>query len=148
MSKIIEKLYLGNIDDVQSAKFIKENNIKLIVNAAVEVTVPIYEDVSLIMNLQWYDSIEQPIDFCFLDYLVNVINSFIRNNKAVLVNCFAGVSRSSTIVIAYIMKYHNMSFEEAFNYVQSKRWFINPNINFRNVLKNYEKYLTYNKQSL
>lgn len=146
MSKIIDNLYLGNIDNVQSAKFIKDNNIKLIINAAIEVNVPIHEDVSLIMNLQWYDSMEQSIEFCFLDYLANVINSYLKENKAVLVNCFAGISRSSTIVIAYMMKYHNMTFDSAFNYVQSKRWFINPNPNFRIILKNYEQYLLDNKQ--
>jgi len=148
MSKIIENLYLGNIDDVQSVKFIRENDIKLIINAAIEVIVPIHEDVNIIMNLQWHDSMEQSINFCFLDYLTNVIYSFLKENKAVLVNCFAGISRSSTIVIAYMMKYHNMTFDEAFNYVQSKRWIVNPNPNFRIILKNYERYLLDNKQSL
>jgi protein-tyrosine phosphatase len=148
MSKIIENLYLGNIDDVQSVKFIRENNIKLIINAAIEVIVPIHEDVNIIINLQWHDSMEQSINFCFLDYLTNVIHSFLKENKAVLVNCFAGISRSSTIVIAYMMKYYNMTFDEAFNYVQSKRWIVNPNPNFRIILKNYERYLLDNKQSL
>jgi len=148
MSKIIENLYLGNIDDVQSVKFIRENNIKLIINAAIEVIVPIHEDVNIIMNLQWHDSMEQSINFCFLDYLTNVIHSFLKENKALLVNCFAGISRSSTIVIAYMMKYHNMTFDEAFNYVKSKRWIVNPNPNFRIILKNYERYLLDNKQSL
>jgi len=148
MSKIIENLYLGNIDDVQSVKFIRENNIKLIINAAIEVIVPIHEDVNIIMNLQWHDSMEQSINFCFLDYLTNVIHSFLKENKAVLVNCFAGISRSSTIVIAYMMKYYNMTFDEAFNYVQSKRWIVNPNPNFRMILKNYEQYLLNTKQSL
>ena len=148
MSKIIENLYLGNIDDVQSVKFIRENNIKLIINAAIEVIVPIHEDVNIIMNLQWHDSMEQSINFCFLDYLTNVIHSFLKENKAVLVNCFAGISRRSTIVMAYMMKYYNMTFDEAFNYVQSKRWIVNPNPNFRIILKNYERYLLNTKQSL
>lgn len=148
MSKIIENLFLGNIDNAQSANFISENNIKLIMNAAIEVNVPIHENVNLIMNLQWYDSIEQPIGFCYLDYLTSVINSFLKDNKAVLVNCFAGISRSATIVIAYMMKYHNMNFENAFSYVQSKRWIVNPNPNFRNILKSYEQYLLDKRQSL
>lgn len=148
MSKIIDNLYLGSIDDVRSVNFIRDNKIKLIVNAAIEVIVPIHEDVSIIMNLQWNDDLLQRIDLCFLDYLTNVIHSFLKENKAVLVNCFAGISRSSTIVIAYMMKYYNMTFDEAFNYVKSKRWFINPNPNFRIILENYEKHLLVNKQSL
>lgn len=141
MSKIIENLYLGNIDDVHSTKFITDNNIKLIINAAIEVSVPTHENVNLVMNLQWYDSLDQPIGFCYLDHLADVIDSFLKENEAVLVNCFAGISRSSTIVIAYMMKYHNMRYIQALDYVRNRRFIINPNPNFRNILNSYEQFL-------
>lgn len=44
-------------------------------------------------------------------------NSFIKEaiqKGGVLVHCFAGVSRSSTVVIAYLMQEKNMNFAEAF----------------------------------
>lgn len=39
----------------------------------------------------------------------------------ILVHCMAGISRSVTLVLAYMMKHHNMTFEEAFEAVRRKR---------------------------
>jgi len=49
----------------------------------------------------------------------------------VLVHCAAGVSRSSSNVIAYLMRRKkNMSFNEAFNFVKKRRPVICPNYRF------------------
>ena len=45
-------------------------------------------------------------------------------------HCMAGVSRSATLVIAYIMKKYKMSLDEAKKLVEAKRPFINPNPGF------------------
>ena len=49
----------------------------------------------------------------------------------VLVHCFAGVSRSATCVIAYLMQERNMSFDNAFSYASKKRPVIFPNMGFQ-----------------
>ena len=59
----------------------------------------------------------------------------------VFVHCFAGVSRSATIVIAYLMKEHGLSFSAAFKFVKNKRCFINPNEGFRRQLVHYQNEL-------
>lgn len=53
----------------------------------------------------------------------------------------AGISRSATITIAYVMKKHKMRFEEAFRFVSSKRPQIEPNVGFREQLMRYEVFL-------
>jgi len=57
----------------------------------------------------------------------------------VLVHCFAGMSRSATIVIAYLLATTPMTTEEATEFVRSKRSVIRPNYGFTNQLKEYER---------
>jgi dual specificity phosphatase 12 len=58
-----------------------------------------------------------------------------------LVHCFAGISRSSTIVIAYLMKKYKITYNQAYEYVKNKRPIIMPNNGFTNQLLHYEEEL-------
>ncbi|XP_067009394.2 dual specificity protein phosphatase MPK-4 [Anabrus simplex] len=61
-----------------------------------------------------------------------------QETSVVLVHCYFGVSRSATIVIAYIMKKHNLSYEEAFQRVKERRRFVGPNPGFQSQLRLFE----------
>lgn len=58
-----------------------------------------------------------------------------------LVHCRAGKSRSASVVIAYMMKMFNMSYENAYFYVKTKRQRTEPNEGFKILLKQYESKL-------
>jgi len=60
----------------------------------------------------------------------------------------AGKSRSSTIIIAYLIKERKMTFEEAFNYVKEKRIKIQPNKGFIKQLLEFEHDSKSEKQQL
>ena len=62
-------------------------------------------------------------------------------NSSVLVHCVAGISRSSTIVIAYLMKRENMTLKDAYTYVKSKRTIIRPNQGFLKCLMKLDEEL-------
>lgn len=49
------------------------------------------------------------------DECIDFIQSAIDNNNSILVHCYFGVSRSASIVIAYIMKKYKINYEQAFN---------------------------------
>ena len=48
----------------------------------------------------------------------------------VLVHCHAGVSRSATCVIAYLMQERDLAFEDAFSFASKRRPVIFPNMGF------------------
>merc|ERR1719319_1496026 len=58
---------------------------------------------------------------------------------AVLAHCAGGVSRSATIVIAYLMWKFSLPFKEAIELCQTRRQRINPNRGFRAELQVWEK---------
>jgi len=66
----------------------------------------------------------------------------------VLVHCMAGVSRSASIVIGYLMKVKDMDFVTAFNHVKAKRPTIRPNDGFMHQLQNYGCQLKQPKEKL
>ena len=59
----------------------------------------------------------------------------------VLVHCHAGVSRSATCVIAYLMQERDMGFDKAFAFASKKRPVIFPNMGFQKQLHEFEKLL-------
>jgi atypical dual specificity phosphatase len=61
----------------------------------------------------------------------------------VLVHCAMGISRSATIVIAYLMYKYRVPLATAYNFVKARRPEINPNPGFMNALQQYEYELSY-----
>lgn len=58
-----------------------------------------------------------------------------------MIHCQAGVSRSSTIVIAYLMSYSNLTMHQTYQFVKSKRSIVAPNFNFMGQLMELEQFL-------
>jgi len=130
--------YSTNDDDILS-----EINIKVIISALTEEE---YEDYMIgeqdFHNIEWHrlvvdDDKDEKISQYFFE-VHNIINKALAENKNVIVHCAAGISRSSSLVIAYLMIENRWSYEEAYNYVKSKRSIINPNIGFVKQLKALE----------
>jgi predicted protein tyrosine phosphatase len=68
----------------------------------------------------------------------NFIDKAINSNNNILVHCMAGVSRSVSLVIYYLMKKYHMNFEKAIILIKEKRKVANPNDSFKNQLKQYQ----------
>lgn len=77
----------------------------------------------------------------YLEAAAEFIHHHITKGQSVLVHCQMGMSRSATIVIAYLMKHRSMSRLEALHHVKMRRPMIQPNAGFCNQLEIYEQSL-------
>ena len=78
----------------------------------------------------------------FFAYDIFILQNLIRR---IIVNCARGISRSATIVIAYLMYKFKMRYDDAFELLIKLRPQVRPNSNFRYQLKLYEKELISNR---
>lgn len=69
---------------------------------------------------------------------IHFIDQVKSQNGKVLVHCQAGVSRSATICIAYLMATKRLRMEEAYKYVKSRRRIVSPNFSFMGQLLTFE----------
>jgi len=60
------------------------------------------------------------------------------SSKRILFHCVQGVSRSATLLIAYLMKSDGMTLREAFDLTKSRRSKVRPNGDFAEALIKYE----------
>ena len=139
IDKITETIYLGNMMAAFNKNKLKNLGIKKILTVMgafgnhydyrefIHKTIEVDDD--------FRTNIIQYFKVCF---------SFIEGNDKVFVHCAAGMSRSPTIVIAYIMWKKQIYLNDAIKFVREKRPLISPNANFMNQLKIFEELLIKN----
>ena len=143
---IIPNLFLGDFDAAQEAEAIKYFNIKaqLTILNALECRC-IDQSVIKDNDISWkwikVDDIFHASGFMqpHLKIGTDFIHQQLKDNKCTMVHCWAGVSRSSTMIIAYLMKYQGFIFRDALTFVRKKRSKIHPNGSFVSELKIFEQ---------
>ncbi|KAI5094193.1 dual specificity protein phosphatase 16 [Silurus meridionalis] len=137
-TRILPHLYLGCQRDVLNRDLMQQNDIAYVLNASNTCPKPDFVPESHFLRVPVNDSFCEKI-LPWLDKSVEFIEKAKACNARVLVHCLAGISRSATIAIAYIMKRMDMSLDEAYRFVKEKRPTISPNFNFLGQLLDFEK---------
>lgn len=125
-AKIIDHLYLGS-QDCCELHVLQAYNIKNVLSLGIKPYVQSpqinYKYVKM-LDLEFTNLQE------FLPKCLNFICQGLADQLNVLVHCNAGVSRSASVVIAYLILYQKLSFEDAFDVVKKARPCIRPNDGF------------------
>ena len=141
---IFNYLLLGNFNHASNIKELRQLKINYILNVAHDCHNYNLPDDIEELHLMIKDSEDFPI----INYFEKG-NEFINKCKLMggtcLVHCKLGVSRSTAFVIAYLIRYENLSTDEAFEFVKKKRTSIKPNDGFMKQLYIYEKIIRENK---
>ncbi|XP_071546122.1 dual specificity protein phosphatase 19 [Panulirus ornatus] len=138
-SHILNKVILGSQDVAHDLDLLTKIKVTHILNVATGI-INLYEGWFIYKTKEVFDTPTCRIIDIF-DECCDYIHNTVLSGGCVLVHCNAGVSRSVSVVIAYLMRYYSMNFDEAFNFVKSKRSFIRPNTGFLEQLKEYESKL-------
>ena len=87
-----------------------------------------------------HDSTEEAIEDIF-EATGAILEDAVAREEASLVHCAAGISRSATVVLAYLLMKKGMRLAEAYDLVKERRPRIGPNIGFMGKLVELERSL-------
>ncbi|XP_033633507.1 dual specificity protein phosphatase 4-like [Asterias rubens] len=136
--QILPHLFLGNAFHAARRDLLEVHGITAVLN--VSRCVPNYfmnDGAITYKSIPVDDDNEADLLSWFPD-AIDFINAVQHAGGSVLIHCRAGISRSATVCLAYLMKVQSMRLEEAFEFVRSLRKVISPNFSFMLQLLKYE----------
>ncbi|XP_008308850.1 dual specificity protein phosphatase 22-A [Cynoglossus semilaevis] len=136
MNKVIDGLYLGNIRDSENKESLSKNGITHILSVYNNAK-PVFEDMTYLC-INAADASNQNL-FQHFKKCIGFIHQCRLNGGACLVHCLAGVSRSTTMVVAYMMTVTTYNWEECLSAVKAVRSFVGPNSGFQQQLREYQE---------
>lgn len=138
---MLPTLYLCGACAIVRPETLEKLEVKFVVNATVELPdTPLPDERPEYLRVPIKDSRESNLSEYF-DEVADMIEKTRQIDGRSVVHCVAGVSRSASLVIAYLMKYADMSLKNAFQHVRSVRPQIRPNVGFFKQLIEYEQRL-------
>lgn len=139
IDKIVEGLYIGNEAAASKIELLKQHGITHIIIAGNQLS-PHFPGEFVYKQLGIYDNCEANISIYF-DECYEFIKECIKKCGRVFLHCHLGISRSSTIAIAYLMRKNSLNFETAIERVKDAHIDTQPNSGFVMQLRNYQELL-------
>ncbi|XP_038614226.1 dual specificity protein phosphatase 5 [Tachyglossus aculeatus] len=134
--EILPFLYLGSAYHASKCEFLANLHITALLNVSRKSSESCMEQY----HYKWIpveDNHMADISSHFQE-AIDFIDCVRRTGGKILVHCEAGISRSPTICMAYLMKTKKFRLEEAFDYIKQRRSMISPNFGFMGQLLQYE----------
>jgi protein-tyrosine phosphatase len=135
--KVIDFVFLGSLRTAQCSEVYRDLDIKYVLTAGRNLEVYLPEGM-IQLELPLDDVPGENISLFFKDAF-DFIDKAIAEKKGVLLHCFAGLSRSVTVMVAYLMKTnYPIKMREALQIVKQARPNSHPNDGFIRSLEAYE----------
>jgi len=128
MNEILPGLFLGNSEAARNLSLLQSQGITHVLVSAIECK-PCFPALFQYLHLQLGDAVGADLLTPLPEAMAFLTAAFSEGGK-VLVHCFAGVSRSATLVVAYVMRTHRLKIREAVAFVRARRPCISPNPGF------------------
>jgi len=117
---ILPNLFLGGIKSIENSSF--DMIVNLIKQTPLsDTTIPKCKTFIRLPINDSPDDSEKLLSLIDETGVLEKINESLMKGETVLVHCFAGMSRSATLVAYYLIKYHNMTSNDAITFIKSKR---------------------------
>ncbi|KAM7355511.1 dual specificity protein phosphatase 18 [Cochliomyia hominivorax] len=141
ISQLLPSLYLCGAS-VVTPQALTQLGINFVINVTTELPdTPLPPESNILyLRINVLDSTHTDLSKYF-DEVSDMIEEIQRNGGKTLIHCVAGVSRSTTLCLAYLMKYGQMNLKDAFRHIKSIRSHIRPNSAFMQQLRCYEEQL-------
>ncbi|XP_062337822.1 dual specificity protein phosphatase 22-B [Osmerus eperlanus] len=135
LNKVLPDLYLGNFKDARDREQLARNNITHILSIH-DSAAPILQEMTYLC-ISAADLPSQNLTQHFKQSIMFMHESRLKG-EGCLVHCLAGVSRSVTLVVAYIMTATGLGWQEALAAVKVARPCAGPNLGFQRQLQEFE----------
>lgn len=142
-SEIAPGLWLGSANDAINLRELRRRRIGRVLTIA-SGCVPQHPDH---LEYLYFDALDVPHQP--LGHLIRPAIEFISlgtPQDPVLVHCMAGISRSASLVIAFLMYKHSWILSDALSFVKAKRPIVHPNPGFLTQLQGFEVEIKQNKE--
>ncbi|KAG9148914.1 hypothetical protein Leryth_022071 [Lithospermum erythrorhizon] len=137
-SKIVEYIFLGSDAVAKNRDVLLKNGVTHVLNCVGFACPECFKDDFVYKTLWLKDSASEDITSVLYD-VFDYFEDVREQGGRVFVHCRQGVSRSTSLVIAYLMWKEEQSFEDAFQYVKGARRVANPNMGFASQLLQCQK---------
>lgn len=118
-TQVLPYLFLGNMRDAADARILRRLGIKYVLNVTAKPPDYTFEPDIVYKQLEAADNGVQNLRQ-FFEEAFEFIERARRANSGVLIHCHAGVSRSPTIAVAYLMKHYPMAMSDAYKFVKTR----------------------------
>ncbi|KAL4436018.1 hypothetical protein ABPG74_022253 [Tetrahymena malaccensis] len=130
MTKIIEGIYVGNYLSAMDQKNLMKENITHIINCSPSDCPNLFENDFTYLNINIQDNWKTNL-FLVIYIILDFLRNALQQNGRVLIHCNQGISRSPSIVIAYLIYTEKINANIALEKLKKKYPYADPNLDFQ-----------------